>query len=82
MITMTRVGIRQLRRQLSRYIRAAQEGEDIVITDRNRAVGRLVGNEERPRRKLRSRRRLRQRIRAAGIPLSELTGRLRDDERS
>jgi len=78
----TRVGIRELRQQLSRYIRAAQHGEEIVITDRDRAVGRLVANEERPRRKLRSHRLLRQRIRAAGSPLSELTSRVRDEERS
>ena len=79
---MSRVGIRELRRQLSRYLRAAQQGEEIVITDRDRAVGRLVANEERPRRKLRSHRRLRERIKAAGIPLSELTSRMRDAERS
>ncbi len=79
---MARIGIRELRRELSRYIRAAQAGEEIVITDRNRVVGRLVGNEERPRPKLLSHRRLRQRIRAVGVPLSELTERSRDDERS
>jgi len=78
----TRVGIRALREQLARHLRAAQEGEEIVITDRGRAVGRLVAHDPRPRRRLQSHRALRRRIRARGMPLSELTARGREEERS
>jgi prevent-host-death family protein len=35
-------GIRELKEQLSAYIRRVKAGETIVITDRGRPVGRLV----------------------------------------
>jgi len=35
------VGVRELRNQLSRWIDAAQAGEEIVITERGRPVARL-----------------------------------------
>jgi prevent-host-death family protein len=36
------VGIRELKSNLSEYVARAAEGEEIVITDRNRPVARLV----------------------------------------
>ena len=36
------VGIRELRAHLSRYVRRAQEGEEIVVTDRGLPVARLL----------------------------------------
>ncbi|WP_029144280.1 type II toxin-antitoxin system Phd/YefM family antitoxin [Microbacterium luticocti] len=36
------VGIRELRDGLSRYVAAARDGEEIVVTDHGRAVARLV----------------------------------------
>ena len=36
------VGIRELRAELSRWIKRAREGEEIVVTDRGRAVARIV----------------------------------------
>lgn len=43
------VGIRELRADLSRWVRRAQAGEEVVVTDRGKAVARLVplGNVER-----------------------------------
>lgn len=38
---MTAVGIRELKAHLAEYIRRAQRGESIVITDRGKAVARL-----------------------------------------
>jgi prevent-host-death family protein len=44
-----RVGIRELRDRLKQYVEAARGGEDVIITDRGRAVARLVGLQgERP----------------------------------
>jgi len=37
------VGIRDLRDHLSRYIKKAQEGGDVVITDHGHPVARLTG---------------------------------------
>jgi prevent-host-death family protein len=36
------VGIRELRADLSRYVKRVREGEEIVVTERGRAVARLV----------------------------------------
>ena len=36
------VGIRELRADLSRLIKHVREGEEIVVTDRGRAVARIV----------------------------------------
>lgn len=39
---MTEVGIRELRDRLSQYLVRVQEGEEVVITDRGRAVARVL----------------------------------------
>lgn len=36
------VGIRELRADLSRFVKRVREGEEIVVTDRGKAVARLV----------------------------------------
>ncbi|NOY55755.1 MAG: type II toxin-antitoxin system prevent-host-death family antitoxin [Actinobacteria bacterium] len=43
------VGIRELRNHLSRYLALVRSGEEVVVTDRGRAVARVVPLiEERP----------------------------------
>jgi len=42
MTHMERVGIREMRQNLSRYARRARRGESFVITDRGTEVARLV----------------------------------------
>jgi prevent-host-death family protein len=41
----TRVGIRKLKNQLSRYLRMVKKGESITITDRGRPIARIVPRE-------------------------------------
>ena len=36
------VGIRELRADLSRFIKRVREGDEIVVTDRGKAVARIV----------------------------------------
>jgi prevent-host-death family protein len=36
------VGIRELRADLSRFVKRVREGEEILVTDRGRVVARLV----------------------------------------
>jgi prevent-host-death family protein len=46
---MMRVGIRELKVHLSQYVRAAQAGEHVVVTDRGREVAQLTAlNREEP----------------------------------
>ena len=45
---MTSVGIRELKAQLSRYVRLAAEGETVAITDRGREVAVLAPARGRP----------------------------------
>ena len=37
-----RVGVRELRQNLSRYLERVKDGEDLVVTERGREVARLV----------------------------------------
>jgi prevent-host-death family protein len=53
------VNIAKLKAQLSRYIRAVRGGQELVITDRDRPVARLVPYTEAPRRALQVREPLR-----------------------
>ena len=39
---MIQVGVRQLRNNLSRYLDRVREGEEVVVTDRGRAVARVL----------------------------------------
>lgn len=39
---MTEVGIRELRNNLSRYLERIQQGEEVVVTDRGRAIARVL----------------------------------------
>ena len=39
---MTEVGIRELRNHLSQYLERVRTGEELVVTDRGRAVARVV----------------------------------------
>lgn len=39
---MTEVGVRELRNNLSRYLDRIQQGEEVVVTDRGRAIARVL----------------------------------------
>jgi prevent-host-death family protein len=39
---MTEVGVRELRNNLSRYLDRIQKGEEVVVTDRGRAIARVL----------------------------------------
>lgn len=39
---MSEVGIRELRDHLSRYLERVQAGEEVVVTDRGRAIARVL----------------------------------------
>jgi prevent-host-death family protein len=43
---MTQVGIKQLKDNLSRYLKKAEEGERIVVTDRGRPIAVISGLDE------------------------------------
>ena len=36
------VGVRELRNNLSRYLERVREGEEVVVTDRGRAIARVL----------------------------------------
>jgi prevent-host-death family protein len=46
---MKTIGIRELRQHASKYLRMAEAGETIEVTDRGRPVARIVPVPERPR---------------------------------
>lgn len=78
---MAKAGIRAIREHLTRYLRrVARNQEEIVITDRDRPVARLVPVTG-PANRLRSRRSLRDSIRPRGLPLSRHVMAQRGEER-
>ena len=78
---MAKVGIREIREHLSRYLRrVTRNHEEITITDRDQPVARLVPVAEQGR--LRSRKTLRQSIKPRGTVLSDLLAKARDEERA
>jgi prevent-host-death family protein len=79
---MPKAGIRQIRENLTRYLRrVARNHEEIVITDREQPIARLVPVAE-PANRLRSRQALRASLTPRGTPLSELVVQARNDERA
>ena len=79
---MAKVGIREIRQHLSRYLRrVVEKREEMEITDRGRSVARLVPIPEAAGR-LSSRKALRLSLAAKGKPLSELLSESREQERS
>lgn len=79
---MAKAGIREIREHLSRYLRrVTRNHEEITITDRDQPVARLVPVAE-ARSRLRSRKVLRQSIKAKGVALSELLIKARNEERA
>ena len=41
-MAMTRVGVAELKDQLSKYLRAAEAGDEVEVTDRDRPIARIV----------------------------------------
>jgi prevent-host-death family protein len=41
-MAMKRVGVAELKDQLSRYLRAAEAGDEVEVTDRDRPIARIV----------------------------------------
>ncbi len=39
---MSQVGVRELKNQLSRYLKRAQKGEEFIVTEHGRSVARLL----------------------------------------
>ena len=44
---MIRVGVRELKDRLSRYLRLVREGETIIVTDRNEVIAEIRSRSER-----------------------------------
>jgi prevent-host-death family protein len=46
-MAMKRVGVAELKDQLSRYLRAAESGDEVEVTDRDRPIARIVAPDAR-----------------------------------
>jgi prevent-host-death family protein len=70
---MTRVGVRELRQNLSKYLSEVKDGETFVVTERGREVARLTpsGPEDSPIARLVAER-------GATMPRGDLLGRVAD----
>lgn len=69
---MIKTGIKEIRKDLSKYINRVQKGEEIIITKRDEPVAKLVPIEKIGPMKLKSHKELRNAINPMGKPLSEI----------
>jgi prevent-host-death family protein len=69
---MIKTGIKEARKRLSEYINRVQNGEEIIITKRDEPVAKLVPVQKKKLRALKSHKELRESIKPAGKPLSEI----------
>jgi prevent-host-death family protein len=76
---MRKAGVREARQQLSLLLAEVRKGSEVVITDRGRAVARLVPPHEASAHPFSSHRRLRASLRLRRGPLSRTVERERDD---
>jgi len=79
MAGMKTAGIREARQNLSALLAEVRKGREVVITDRGRAVARLVPPRTESTVRFSSHRRVRARIRLKGRPLSDTVVKERGD---
>lgn len=76
---MIRAGVKEVRQNLTEYLRRVQRGEEIVVTKRDEPIARLVPFLRKKTKRLESHKSLRQHIAAKGAPLSEIVSSQREE---
>ncbi len=66
-MAMKRVGVAELKDQLSRHLRAVEAGEELIVTDHDRPIARIIPVDETPR----------VTIRPARVPFADVRDRVR-----
>lgn len=76
---MIKSGVRQVRQNLTEYLRRVQQGEEIIITKRDEPIAKLVPIPKKKARPMGSHKSLRERIAAKGEPLSQVVSEQREE---
>ncbi|MDP2212206.1 MAG: type II toxin-antitoxin system prevent-host-death family antitoxin [Candidatus Aquicultor sp.] len=69
---MIRTGIKEMRKNLSKYLESVQNGEEVIITKRDEPIAKIVPMVAKKAKPLSSREELRNLIKSKGKPLSQV----------
>lgn len=69
---MIRTGIKEMRKNLTKYLESVQRGEEVIITKRDEPIAKIVPIRPKQAKTLSSREQLRNLIRPQGTPLSKV----------
>jgi prevent-host-death family protein len=78
-VTMIRTGIKEIRKNLTKYLESVQRGEEIIITKRDEPIAKIVPIRPKQARALSSREQLRSLIKPQGTPLSQVVAENREE---
>ncbi|MDI6816796.1 MAG: type II toxin-antitoxin system prevent-host-death family antitoxin [Actinomycetota bacterium] len=69
---MIRTGIKEMRKNFSKYLESVQNGEEVIITKRDEPIAKIVPIAAKKAKPLSSREELRNLIKSKGRPLSQI----------
>ncbi len=76
---MIRTGIKEMRKNLTKYLESVQKGEEIIITKRDEPIAKIVPIPTKQPKALSSREQLRNLIKPQGAPLSQVVSENREE---
>lgn len=76
---MLRTGIKQIRQNLTKYLKQVQDGEEIIITKREEPIAKIIPIHKKRAKKLSSHAELRSIIEKRGKPLSKIVSESREE---
>lgn len=76
---MVRTGVKQMRQNLTKYLKQVQKGQEVIITKREEPIAKLIPIHKKRAKKLTSHAELRRIIAKKGKPLSEVVSEAREE---
>lgn len=78
-VVMIRTGIKEMRKNLTKYLESVQKGEEVIITKRDEPIAKIVPIPVKQPKTLSSREQLRKLIKPTGTPLSQIISENREE---
>lgn len=78
---MKKVPVNQVREELAKYLAAAENGEEIIITKHNKPIAKLVNYNEPRKNKLPDMKEFRKQFKVKGKPMSEFVIDMRKEDK-
>jgi len=78
-VAMIRAGIKEMRKNLTKYLESVQKGEEVIITKRDEPIAKIVPIPTKQPKTLANREQLRSLIKPQGKPLSQVVSENREE---